>query len=378
MLLLFGDHSINYIHNIYIANMKLKYIILLLSICTTTYSQEDCENRLGAWIWYVELTGMDTHTGVADSLSSVGIKRVYTKVADGSVDSTWWPEIVDRNVIDAYHQKDMEIWAWSYNYPENDAAQAEALYIAAKTGYDGYVIDVESQFDGKAEPLSSLFVAFYNARQRAIDDGYITEDFKIYCTTWGNPDDHNFRIDLIDPWVDGYMPQTYVEIWSGGSLIDDLEYWIEVGTQEYIDLGATKPIHHMTATENNIMTGDELNRFMIAAGPEFSIWRVPGGGTPSEIWKDWNEVDWDYDFCELTDSKELSTPLTTKVFPTVTEGPIIIDSENPIQRIFLIDMMGSVTLLPQENISISEFPTGAYYIQVVLEDGIESHAIFKL
>ena len=358
--------------------MKLKYIILLLSICTTTYSQEDCENRLGAWIWYVELTGMDTHTGVADSLSSVGIKRVYTKVADGSVDSTWWPEIVDRNVIDAYHQKDMEIWAWSYNYPENDAAQAEALYIAAKTGYDGYVVDVESQFDGKAEPLSSLFVAFYNARQRAIDDGYITEDFKIYCTTWGNPDDHNFRIDLIDPWVDGYMPQTYVEIWSGGSLIDDLEYWIEVGTQEYIDLGATKPIHHMTATENNIMTGDELNRFMIAAGPEFSIWRVPGGGTPSEIWKDWNEVDWDYDFCELTDSKELSTPLTTKVFPTVTEGPIIIDSENPIQRIFLIDMMGSVTLLPQENISISEFPTGAYYIQVVLEDGIESHAIFKL
>jgi len=307
VLLLFGDHSINYIHNIYIANMKLKYIILLLSICTTTYSQEDCENRLGAWIWYVELTGMDTHTGVADSLSSVGIKRVYTKVADGSVDSTWWPEIVDRNVIDAYHQKDMEIWAWSYNYPENDAAQAEALYIAAKTGYDGYVIDVESQFDGKAEPLSSLFVAFYNARQRAIDDGYITEDFKIYCTTWG-----------------------------------DLEYWIEVGTQEYIDLGATKPIHHMTATENNIMTGDELNRFMIAAGPEFSIWRVPGGGTPSEIWKDWNEVDWDYDFCELTDSKELSTPLTTKVFPTVTEGPIIIDSENPIQRIFLIDMMGSV------------------------------------
>ena len=378
MLLLFGDHSINYIHNIYIANMKLKYIILLLSICTTTYSQEDCENRLGAWIWYVELTGMDTHTGVADSLSSVGIKRVYTKVADGSVDSTWWPEIVDRNVIDAYHQKDMEIWAWSYNYPENDAAQAEALYIAAKTGYDGYVVDVESQFDGKAEPLSSLFVAFYNARQRAIDDGYITEDFKIYCTTWGNPDDHNFRIDLIDPWVDGYMPQTYVEIWSGGSLIDDLEYWIEVGTQEYIDLGATKPIHHMTATENNIMTGDELNRFMIAAGPEFSIWRVPGGGTPSEIWKDWNEVDWDYDFCELTDSKELSTPLTTKVFPTVTEGPIIIDSENPIQRIFLIDMMGSVTLLPQKNISISEFPTGAYYIQVVLEDGIESHAIFKL
>jgi len=182
--------------------MKILLFLFLFFFNTLVYAQADCENRLGAWIWYVELTGMDNHQNVADSLSSVGIKRVYTKVADGSVDSTWWPEIIDKELIDSYHQHEMEIWAWSYNYPENDIAQAEALYLAAKTGYDGYVVDVESQFDGKAEPLSSLFVAFHNAKLRAIDDGYITQDFKIYCTTWGNPDDHNFRIDLIDPWVD--------------------------------------------------------------------------------------------------------------------------------------------------------------------------------
>ncbi len=282
--------------------MKMAFFLFFVFVSTFCHAQTDCENKSGAWIWYVELTGMENHQNVADSLSSVGIKRVYTKVADGSVDSTWWPELVDRELIEFYHQKNMEIWAWSYNYPENDLAQAEALYLAAKTGYDGYVVDVESQFDGKAEPLSSLFVAFNNAKEQAIQDGYITDEFKIYCTTWGNPKDHNFRIDLIDPWVDGYMPQTYVEIWSGGALIDDLEYWIEVGTEEYVELGATKPIHHMTATENNIMTGDELNRFMIAAGPEFSVWRIPGGGTPDAIWDDWNEVDWDYDFCQLTNS----------------------------------------------------------------------------
>ncbi len=346
---------------------------------TSIAAQEECTNKLGAWIWYVELTGMETHQAVADSLSSVGIKRVYTKVADGSVDSIWWTEIVDRELIQSYHDQEMEIWAWSYNYPENDLAQAEALYLAAKTGYDGYVIDVESQFDGKAEPLSSLFVAFYNARQRAIADGYISEDFKIYCTTWGNPEDHNFRIDLIDPWVDGYMPQTYVEIWSGGSLIDDLEYWIEVGTEEYIELGASKPIHHMTATENNIMTGDELNRFMKTAGPEFSIWRVPGGGTPNEIWDDWNEVEWDHDFCESTQTTELKTNSYSKVYPTLTTGLINIESTIAIDRMQVVDIWGHVYNTSPDQASLSSFPSGHYVIHIYLQNqSIETHRVFKL
>lgn len=359
--------------------MKIIQLLVFTLISNFVVAQEDCTNQLGAWIWYVELTGMETHDAVADSLSSVGIKRVYTKVADGSVDSIWWTELVDRDLIQSYHDRDMEIWAWSYNYPENDESQAEALYLAAKTGYDGYVIDVESQFDGKAEPLSSLFVAFRNARHRAITDGYITEDFKIYCTTWGNPADHNFRIDLIDPWVDGYMPQTYVEIWSNGSLIDELEYWIEVGTQEYIDLGATKPIHHMTATENNILTGDELNRFMKAAGPEFSIWRVPGGGTPDEIWEDWNEIEWDYNFCDLTNLAAININRQTKVYPTVTSDDLIIESTILIDRIVILDMWGRRYFVSQDHVDLSSLSSGPYTIQLYLSNQtIETHRVIKI
>lgn len=380
MLLLFPEiYAFLTIENHYLVMVKLFLLILFGMVYTTSSAQVECTNKLGAWIWYVELTGMDTHEEVADSLSSVGIKRVYTKVADGSVDSTWWTEIVDRDLIQSYHEQDMEIWAWSYNYPENDEAQAEALYLAAKTGYDGYVIDVESPFDGKAEPLSSLFVAFHNARQKAIADGYITDDFKIYCTTWGNPDDHNFRIDLIDPWVDGYMPQTYVEIWSGGSLIDELEFWIDVGTQEYIELGATKPIHHMTATENNIMTGDELNRFMKVAGPEFSIWRVPGGGTPNEIWDDWNEIEWDYDFCPSTSTTELISNTYSTVYPTLTTGNVIIESIIPIDRILLLDMWGRILNTSLDQADFSTLPSGQYILQLYLQNQtVETHKVIKI
>ena len=82
----------------YLVGVKIFLLLLLGFAFSSSSAQVECANKLGAWIWYVELTGMNTHGEVADSLSSVGIKRVYTKVADGSVDSIWWTEIVDRDL----------------------------------------------------------------------------------------------------------------------------------------------------------------------------------------------------------------------------------------------------------------------------------------
>jgi len=211
----------------------------------------------------------------------------------------------------------------------------------------------------------------------AIDDGYTTEDFKIYCTTWGNPDDHNFRIDLIDPWVDGYMPQTYVEIW-GQTYIEDLENWIEVGTEEYESLGATKPIHHMTATENNIMTGDELNRFMKSAGPEFSIWRLPGGGTPDAIWEDWNQVEWDYEFCESTSTKDVK-PKLSRVYPSISSGPLSIESSSTIEDINIIDVYGRAYPYKDQTKTLVNLPSGQYFIHILHENQqLDIHKIIKI
>jgi len=74
------------------------------------------------------------------------------------------------------------------------------------------------------------------------------------------------------------------------------------------------------------MTGEELNRFMKAAGPEFSIWRIPGGGTPSEIWKDWNGVEWDFNFCELTDAPIINENKQSQIHPTVIQDQFTIES----------------------------------------------------
>lgn len=355
---------------------------LIISIITFTWSsivcsQESCENKMGAWVWYLELTGLDSHEELADSLYEVGIRRVYLKVADGTIDSIWWPEIVDASVVEAYHDRDIEVWAWSYNYPGNEYLQGEALYQAAKTGYDGYVVDIEMQFDGLSDPVTYLFDAFYDARQRAYDDGHITEPWPIYCTTWGNPKDHNFRIDLIDPWVDGYMPQTYVEIW-GQPYINNLELIIVIGTEEYQALGATKPIHHMTATEKNIMTGDELNRFMKTAGPEFSIWRIPGGGTPSEIWDDWVEVDWDYDFCQPT-SVGLTDLDAIAIYPTLTSHTIYLSSAGKSIDYEIIDMQGRLVQrgASSDEIAVYTLQSGMYALKIGSSDDLVIRRFIK-
>ena len=262
------------------------------SITITIKNPEDPatgESGLGVWLWYIEGTGY-THTQLADKLATLGVKRIYIKVADGN---DIWPEATNTSIPDTYQARGIEAWAWSYNYPGNDEIQANALYSAAKAGYDGYVLDLEIEFDGKTTSLHNLLGAFTDARSDVASDGYIDSatDWPMYTTTWGNPADHNMHVEIIDQYVDGHMPQTYLEVW-GTSYMADPSYWVEVGTAEYRSLGAKKPIHHIVSSETDQITAAQINEFFATSGPESSIWRVPGGGTPTSIWNDWNQVDW--------------------------------------------------------------------------------------
>lgn len=353
--------------------------ILCILICLPLLTEGQECNKLGVWMWYLEITGFESHVELADSLSNMGIKRIYVKVADGSVNTDIWPELIDESLITAYHNAGMEVWAWSYNYPNNEAAQAEALYMAAETGYDGYVIDVEIQFDNKPIETESLFAAFYESRVQAISDQIVGEDFKIYCTTWGNPKDHLFAIDRIDPYVDGYMPQTYVEIW-GPSYLDNITFWIEEGNAEYTELGATKPIHHIAAMESGQMTGEQVNEFMLASGPETSIWRIPGGGTPLSIWDQWNVVDWDADFCNPTKNVDL-TKNDIALYPNPVSTYLHLSSAEPVDQIEITNLNGVVVAIyynHQNQIDVTSLPNGIYNAKLYISENWSHHRFVVL
>lgn len=265
---------------------------------TSVARDDSLTNKLGVWLWYIEGTGF-THEQLADTLVAIGVKRIYIKVADGGVNPTIWPELVDTTLVNTYRARELEVWAWSYNYPGNVDAQAQALYEAARTGYDGYTVDVEVEFNGLTTELEELFQAFSGARQQAIWDGHADLEFPIYCTTWGNPTDHDMHIDIIDQYVDAHQPQTYVEAW-GPSYLENLVYWVEYGTWEYQNLGAEKPIHHIVSAEYDQITASQIDEFIATSGPQTSVWRVPGAGTPLSIWNTLAAVDWHVTFGDPT------------------------------------------------------------------------------
>ncbi|WP_430814820.1 hypothetical protein [Carboxylicivirga sp. RSCT41] len=270
----------------------------------TAFNSESTTNKLGLWIWYLEETGFKSHMEVVDKIYPLGVKRVFIKVGDGR--NTWSEaaNVEESNgeaFLSYYQRKGLEVYAWSYNYPGDAEEQALTLYEAAKSGYDGYVIDLEAEFDGKTVELEEVMMAFYEQMMEAVKDGFIDESFPLIVTTWGNPAYHNFAIHIVDKYVDAHMPQTYMEMW-GGEWAENPENSIATGNQEYESLGAKKPVFHIISAEK---TGDDaigvdvLNRAIKASGPQTSIWKIPGsnmGGNWMDNWSILEKVEWNYDF----------------------------------------------------------------------------------
>ena len=250
-------------------------------------------NKLGAWLWYIDEQGVNrTHAQLADELAALGVKRIFIKIADGTQNCNLFVDVCSSTTAEIYKSRGIEPWAWAYNYPNNYSTQADALYYAAQYGYVGFVSDVEVEFNNTSTALHNLFQAFTDARTDAQNDGHADSSFAIGATTWGNPLDQGMDVGIIDQYVDFHMPQTYVEVW-GSSYMADPAYWIEVGNCEYRQLGAQKPIWHIVSTEYDQITPAQIEAFIAAAGPNTSVWRVPGGSVPQAVWNDWGNVDWE-------------------------------------------------------------------------------------
>lgn len=251
------------------------------------------KSKVGAWLWFIEQTGL-THVQLADRLKGLGIGRIYIKINDGAGSCAAWPELCDASLAAIYKSRGIEPWAWSYNYPGNVTAQAVSIQRAIENGYAGYVLDLETEFngDGRAGDLAALLTAFAKTRtstlQRLKREG---SHFPMHVTTWGNPADQGMRVDVIDRYVDAHMPQTYIEAWKG-TYLSNPEASVKAATCEYRRMGAKKPIHHIVNTEEGIIQAGTVNRFLKVGGAQASVWRIPGVESPAAIWPTWRAVDW--------------------------------------------------------------------------------------
>lgn len=356
-------------------------VLLVLCLGSFGYSQSEKCNNLGVWLWHIEGTEYPTIVNLANDLSELGVKRVYVKVADGSIDSLFWTEIINRDIVEVLLQHDIEPWAWSYNYPGNEAKQAEALRVAAQTGYKGYVLDLEMEFDGNAIDLLNLTKHFHDVRDSVLLEGIVQDSMPIYLSTWGNPEDHNFQVHVADPFVDAFMPQTYLENW-GLSYLDDPAFWVNIGNEEYRELGATKPIHHIISMEHGNVTADHVNAFFTASGSNSSIWRIPGSGTPPSIREVWESVDWNIDYCQELSSTNSQANKALKLFPNPVLDRLTIQYATDYFACTIVSSTGSLVMNYSSreqpaSIDMSHLDAGMYFITVHSESGNHTEKVIK-
>jgi len=343
---------------------------------------DDSCSALGVWLWRFENTGQPSHTNLARTIAGIGGKRIYIKVADGGYNPESWPTLLDSVLVQDYIREGVSPWAWSYNYPGNVGNQAEALYLAARSGYEGFVVDIELEFNGESDRLDDLMKAFWAEKQRAIADGFADNDFKLYVTTWGNPVLHNYRIDIIDQYVDGFMPQTYIEEWAGDHLTL-IENCIEESKLEYVSLGATKPLHNILSTAQQILNADEISHFIELSGREASLWRVPGGGVSQQVWDRWRDVDWEMNFCESVSTNDLTVSNKILVYPNPVSNKLNIESKDhtKIQKLEIYNQHGQVVksiLDPSIEIDVSHLVAGMYYVVAYQKDTLGYQKFVKL
>lgn len=267
-------------------------------------------NKLGAWIWYIDEAGLvkNNHQDMASYLHEMGVQRVFIKISDinyqwqqnkisfagNNVSCGVWQDACEPENLKLYKDLGIEVWAWTYNDSHSYEEQADMLQAAYQVGYDGYVLDIEVEFDGNSAELEKLM----QAHQLRIESLNIDRaNFPIAVTTWGNPKDHDMDIALLDDYVDVFMPQTYVEKW-GSAYVDDIAGAINIGDCEYRELGASRPVWHIVSHEDGILDADSLSEFVTYAGPNASVWRVSNSNLMTEIAAmDWHATEFQQQDC---------------------------------------------------------------------------------
>jgi hypothetical protein len=100
----------------------------------------------GMWIWDLPKTEGGNIAAIAAKAHAYGISTVFVKSADGatSYNGQFSPELVA-----ALHANGLRACAWQYVYGTDPLGEANLAADAVRTGADCFVIDAESQYEGR-------------------------------------------------------------------------------------------------------------------------------------------------------------------------------------------------------------------------------------
>jgi hypothetical protein len=102
-------------------------------------------DRQGMWIWYVSHSEGGSVGAIIARAKRNDIGTVYVKAADGA---GVWSQF-NKGLIQALHRGGLDVCAWQFAYGNSPLAEAKVAAAAVKKGADCFVIDAESEYEGK-------------------------------------------------------------------------------------------------------------------------------------------------------------------------------------------------------------------------------------
>jgi hypothetical protein len=113
----------------------------------------------GQWIWYVSKSERGNIDAIAARAQAAGVRTLFIKSGDaGNAWSQFTPGLVQ-----ALHARGLRVCGWQYVYGKKPLAEAIAGAAAAEAGADCFVIDAESEYQGRYAS-ASIYVRELRAR----------------------------------------------------------------------------------------------------------------------------------------------------------------------------------------------------------------------
>ncbi|MEA2398352.1 MAG: hypothetical protein QOK25_1908 [Thermoleophilaceae bacterium] len=216
----------------------------------------------GMWIWYVNKSNGGNLASIVSTAKAHGITTVFVKSGDGT---NYWSQFSSK-LVSTLKAGGLRVCAWQYVYGNNPSGEAAAAVKAVKTGAECFVIDAESQYEGK-----------YSQAQT-------------YVTRLRSGAGPSYPIGLAGfPYVDYHPAFPYSVFFgpSGAQYNVPQVYWKEIGGGVDTVVGHTyrfnrpygRPIYPLGQLYNSPPTSD-IKRFRQMAAAE---------GSTGLSWWDWQE-----------------------------------------------------------------------------------------
>ncbi len=252
------------------------------------------------WIWNMPKTEGGNPYAIVTQAQQHGVRTVFVKSGDGT---NYWSQF-SSNLVSTLKAGGLNVCAWQYVYGSNPVGEAAVAARAVTTGADCFVIDAESEYEGRYSQAQSYIRSLREA---------VGPDYPIGLSSF--------------PYVDYHPSEPYSEFLAPGGAQFNVPqvYWKTIGDSVDESLDHTyrynrpyaRPIVPVGQAYNNTSSADVFRFRQIAAAQQ-------SAGVSWWSWEAASNSNWD----------AIAQPLTpfTGVPPATDWAPLAYKSKGDLVR----------------------------------------------